>query len=518
MSCPWTSLSGNVTRPPTATSTSLGLAPLAVIVIVAVGGGGTGTEGAGDTAGGALGAPGVELISPHPAITPAVASSMDNVDRGRRCIRFHKGRAVDEPRRRLPPGHSRARHAYRDRKFLRLEKHPHAICAVLIALLHASNLYAQAPPSDVSSSESGWRWTTSAVAFFGLNYQRRKFTDFRKWESQNWLMAMGDRRLNSGTLTITSMFSLEPFTMQKLGSPQVFQGGETYHGGPLIDYQHPHDLLMELSAGFEHEIGPVAARFSASLAGPAALGPPVFMHRQSAVDNPQVPLAHHYMDSTHISNGVISAGAAAGQVSLDGSWFRGREPDDNRTDIDIGALDSWSVRGIWAHGPWSAQLSGGHLSKPEVLEPYDQTRVTASVSYSWQGAVRSVDTLIAWGENREIHGNLDAYLSETHARLTTRDAIYSRAELVAKDVLNKGGLHPIGFFHPHPISRVAAFTAGYVRDFSVTSYGRAGLGGDVTTYRVARNLLDSYGSPVSFHLFVRFRSIPRAAMGHAHAQ
>ena len=44
----------------------------------------------------------------------------------------------------------------------------------------------------------------------------------------------------------TAMVSLEPFTIQPLGSPQVFQTGETYRRAPLIDYQHPHDLFMQL--------------------------------------------------------------------------------------------------------------------------------------------------------------------------------------------------------------------------------------------------------------------------------
>ena len=44
----------------------------------------------------------------------------------------------------------------------------------------------------------------------------------------------------------------------------------------------------------------------AYIVGPAPLGPPSFMHRPSAAENPQSPLAHHLLDSTHITAGVLS--------------------------------------------------------------------------------------------------------------------------------------------------------------------------------------------------------------------
>ena len=56
-------------------------------------------------------------------------------------------------------------------------------------------------------------------------------------------MGMGERPLGGGRLTVHTMVSLEPFTLKELGSPQVFQTGETFNSAPLIDYQHPHDSL-----------------------------------------------------------------------------------------------------------------------------------------------------------------------------------------------------------------------------------------------------------------------------------
>ena len=80
------------------------------------------------------------------------------------------------------------------------------------------------PPADVhiGVAPESWRWTTDANAFFGYNYQHRKFTDFSAWESQNWFMVAGSRSVGAGRLTLEGMLSLEPFTMRALGSPQLY--------------------------------------------------------------------------------------------------------------------------------------------------------------------------------------------------------------------------------------------------------------------------------------------------------
>ncbi|HWW83193.1 MAG TPA: hypothetical protein VNZ26_06300 [Vicinamibacterales bacterium] len=365
------------------------------------------------------------------------------------------------------------------------------------------------------AQESPWSWTYDGAAFFGLNDQQRKFTDFNVWESQNWFALTGDRPLGSqNRLIVRSMLSLEPFTLEKLGSPEVFQTGETYKGRPLIDYQHPHDLLMGLGATYRVEGPRVSYAFSADLVGSPALGPVPFMHRASGADNPTAPLTHHYMDSTHITPGVLTAGVEIHErgglepqtLSVEASWFRGEEPDDDRLNIDRPRLDSWSTRLRWRHGAWDAQVSGAHLHRPEPFELYDMTRLTASVAYDGLLAGRQAAWTLSWGENREIHGNLDGYLFEGTIAATSRGSVYGRAELVEKDLLNLGGPDPSGFIEFHPISRIGAITIGYLHDVSRTRWGRVGIGGDLTTYRVPANLADSYGSPHSFHLFIRWRA------------
>jgi hypothetical protein len=381
------------------------------------------------------------------------------------------------------------------------------VCSLTTAFAqHDHDHQAAAPVS------TAWEWTVDGAAFFGFNDQERKFRDFTAWESQNWVMGEGRRAIHHGTLRLTTMFSLEPFTIADLGSPQVFQTGETYAGAPLIDYQHPHDLMMTLSATYTHPWSRGTWTLMGAPVGGPAFGPTPFMHRPSAADNPQAPLSHHYLDSTHITPGVITAGGTAGPWSLEGSWFHGREPDEDRTDLDLGALDSYSVRVGWANGPWSAQVSGADLTMPEALTPYDAKALSASVIYS-QSSGRHLAWTAAFGQKREIHGNLEAYLIEGSMRATDRNTIYLRAESVAKDILD-AGFHPRGVFHRHRQSQVSALTLGLVHDLLITRMGRIGIGADATGYLVPDNLQVPYGSPTSFHFFVRVRGDTGAVHVH----
>ena len=121
------------------------------------------------------------------------------------------------------------------------------------------------------------------------------------------------------------------------------------------------------------------------LAGEPALGPATFMHRFSGMDNPEAPITHHWLDSTHITFGVATVGYSwRDKVKLEGSIFTGREPDQSRWDIETPKMDSQSVRlTVNPADDWSFQVSYGHLNSPEQLEPgVDQQRITASATYN----------------------------------------------------------------------------------------------------------------------------------------
>ncbi|MBA3247846.1 MAG: hypothetical protein H0T63_07160, partial [Pyrinomonadaceae bacterium] len=205
-----------------------------------------------------------------------------------------------------------------------------------------------------------------------------------KFESANWLMPMAYRRIGPGTLQLRGMFSFEPFTFPRGGSPLLFQTGETFRGRPLIDAQHPHDLFMELSAQYTMPLGERGTWFTYfGYPGEPALGPVAFMHRASAMENPSAPLTHHLQDSTHISFGVLTTGFTYRWFKLEGSIFNGREPDENRYDFEYNPWNSRSARLSFAPNKnWAFQISHGFLRNPEALEPGDTRRTTASVQYN----------------------------------------------------------------------------------------------------------------------------------------
>ena len=120
---------------------------------------------------------------------------------------------------------------------------------------------------------------------------------------------------------------------------------------------------------------------------------------------PEAPLTHHWLDSTHITFGVVTLGATTRDWKLEASAFNGREPDQHRWNIETGPLDSWSARLSWNPGEnWSLQASHGKLKSPEQLEPdEDVTRTTASVGRS-QGAW---STMAAAGVNWVVNQTYD---------------------------------------------------------------------------------------------------------------
>jgi len=377
-----------------------------------------------------------------------------------------------------------------------------AMCMAL--LLWPGDAVAQ-EATQPAAPPTPWTWSADARVIVGFNYQQRKFTDIHAWESQNWFMGTGQRALGAGRLTLSGMLSAEPFTVRGYGSPQVFQTGETLHGYPNIDYQHPHELLMNLGAAYRRPLGRLTLITGAYLVGSPALGPESFMHRASALDNPTTPLGHHQMDSYHTTPGVLRIGAEAGPLALEGSWFRGREPDDDRTDIDLGPLDSWSAQARWSYRGLRAEVSGGRLTTPEVLEPYfDVTRLNASLAWTTADGRRAATA--AWGQNRKIHGIEDAYLLEAEWHTRPDGAVYGRAELAVKEIIGVGAPHPPGFRHPQPLSRIGALTLGYTHPVARAARMQMRVGGDITAHHVAENLQASYGTrPVSFHAFVLLR-------------
>jgi hypothetical protein len=362
----------------------------------------------------------------------------------------------------------------------------------------------------------GWSFMAMGIARLQYNHQGGRSGDDAV-ESSNWNMLMLQRDVAGGRLTFMMMNSLEPATFPEGGTPELFQTGEAFHGQPLVDRQHPHDFFMNLSATYRRPIGNGAVWLQLAPVGEPALGPVAFMHRASAGENPTAPLSHHWLDSTHITSNVITAGWGHGRVALEASAFHGREPDEHRWDLDGGSPDSVSgrLKLRLGHG-WSAQVSHGFVKDAEELVPGDLRRTTASIHYGDEGD-RPVAVSLAWGRNDEDHGTSDAFLAEAAWQATVHDHVFARAEHVEKDfeLLAEKHLHAeeLGAEDTVPVS---ALTVGYVRSLALRGSVNFGLGADLTLYGVPSSLHEAYGAhPVSTHVFARLRwGRPHGA--HAH--
>jgi hypothetical protein len=348
--------------------------------------------------------------------------------------------------------------------------------------------------------------------FVGVNSQggRRGVT---KFESANWFMPMAFRRVGPGTLELRGMFSFEPFTFPRGGSPLLFQTGETYKGQPIVDAQHPHDLVMELSASYTVPLGDRSTWFVyGGYPGEPALGPTAFMHRASASENPAPALSHHLQDSSHITFGVLTTGFTYRWFKLEGSVFNGREPDENRYDFEAHQWNSRSVRLSFApNRNWSMQLSHGFLRNPEALDPGDVRRTTASISYNKQMSRGYWATSVIWGRNHESHGgeifHLNGYVGESTINFLDQNYLYTRLELVDKNALLRAvDRQLLGITDHHPSFRIGAYTLGGARDFYATDKVRLALGGDLTFHSKPDELDVIYGNaPVSYRMFLRVR-------------
>jgi plastocyanin len=349
-------------------------------------------------------------------------------------------------------------------------------------------------------------WSTMTHGFANLIYDNQGGPrGDKKTFSTSMLMVMGQRSLGEGTLGLRGMISADPL-MGKRGYPLLLQTGEAANGQPLIDRQHPHDLFMELAASYSRPVSDRSSWFVyAGLPGEPALGPPAFMHRFSSEDNPEAPISHHWLDSTHITYGVVTLGYVVDNVKLEGSVFRGREPDERRYDIETGKLDSASLR--LSYNPtrdWALQVSRGRIKSPEELHPdADVNRSTASAIYHRAFGSADTQTTLAWGRNSPSHGDAtNTFLLESAVRLSRTHTVFGRAERADKNEL---------FLASDPRAdekfRVGKLTVGYVYDLPRDGHFKLGVGGLVSRYRLPAELSPVYGNPTSFMLFVRAKII-----------
>ncbi|MGE0596104.1 MAG: hypothetical protein AB7P07_07055 [Hyphomonadaceae bacterium] len=318
-------------------------------------------------------------------------------------------------------------------------------------------------------------------------------------------MIMGSARRTlgaDGTLNLRAMLSPDPL-MGDDGYPLLFAAGESADGvNPLVDRQHPHDLFMELSASYAHQIGAGDSLFVyAGLPGEPAFGPPAFMHRMAAMDSPEAPITHHWFDSTHITFGVVTAGWVHDTWKLEASRFRGREPDEQRYDIESGALDSTAVRLSWNPTEnLSLQTSWADIESPEALEPdHDEERWSVSGIYTRPVADGWFSLTGAFANKHRSDGvSLDAWLGEAALHPNDRWTFFARGERIETDELEGGG-------HGH-VNTVSRLSLGAIRDFRIHENAVIGVGALAQRHIAPEDLEPLYGGdPAGAMAFIRLK-------------
>lgn len=337
-----------------------------------------------------------------------------------------------------------------------------------------------------------------------------------KLYSTNWLMGSAQHRVGSkGAFQAELMLSLEPATITDRRYPLLFQTGETAYGSSLVDAQHPHNFIMSLGFHYAQQLAEdTTLDLYFAPVGDPALGPVAYPHRASAMELPEAPISHHWQDSTHIADDVVTVGIHYKKMKLEASGFYGSEPGENRWIIESGPINSWSSR-LWLFPSknWAAQVSFGRIARPEALEPGDQTRVTASLAYSRPMRGSSWSSTLVWGRTHSTatFRNLNSYLAESVAPVTRRDFVTGRFELVDKDELfaNQPDLEQRLSVVYGSTFRIGAYTVGYTRDIDMFRHVETGVGANVTTYSLPEAIKPYYGRhPIGGNIFVRLRIRP----------
>jgi hypothetical protein len=374
---------------------------------------------------------------------------------------------------------------------------------------------------------SGTGWLTDASPMYGYMVHTRKWmymfhgNIFIRYNNQditnkgnrggskvdapNWFMAMGQRRIGQkGLFHFNTMFSLDPL-FGGSGYPLLFQTGESYKGKPLVDRQHPHDLFSELSVAYTQSFTKdIDAFVYLGYPGEPALGPVAFMHRPSTLNNPDATFGHHWQDATHITFGVATAGVRYKILKVDGSVFRGREPDEKRYGFDKPRFDSYSYR--LTLNPFrtvSAQFSKAFIKSPEEQNPEENIdRMTASVTHTLplRGNNRFLTSTFVWGENNGGDDHKEhSFTLESNLQLD-RLAIYGRFENIQKSAFEL----QLDQFPEHEAFRINGLTVGLnytvIRQLSTN----LAIGAQGTFYSSDQRLDPIYGrNPKALEVYMR---------------
>jgi hypothetical protein len=390
-----------------------------------------------------------------------------------------------------------------------------------------SNTYSLSLPMNRDGSGTSWNPDNSPMymlmkmqkksmwMFHGsifLTYDDQQLTNKTsrsdaKIDAPNWFMTMYDKQVGkNGLFNFTSMISLDALTIGGNGYPLLFQTGESYNGKALVDRQHPHDLFSSLSVAYTQRLNDKVDAFAYfGYPGEPALGPVAFMHRISAMDDPDAPISHHWQDATHITFGVATIGLRYEKLKLEISDFTGREPDANRYDFDPMRFDSYSYR--ISYNPdehWALQFSQGYIKSPEALFSAENVwRYTASAIYATPVKnEKYFSASLVWGMNDEGNDNkTNSVLLEVKQQFK-KQSIYTRYEFVQKNAQEL----VLQNFSSNTIFNIHTLTAGTNR--KLINFGKIDLlaGLQLTAYLPPPSLQNLYGNlPLAGEIYLQLR-------------
>jgi hypothetical protein len=226
-------------------------------------------------------------------------------------------------------------------------------------------------------------------------------------------------------------------------------------------------------------------------------------------------MTHHWIDSSHITFGLVTVGVFDRTWKAEASLFNAREPDENRADLDLAPLDSISGRLTFAPtARWSLQASAAHLNEVEAEfspEPRSSLdRFTASATYHRVSNARVWATTVAYGVSSgpEVYaGGVEdlvthALLVESSLSVRRRHNWFGRLEVVGKPG------HDLHIHEaPATIFTLSKAQAGYTFDFAPWKRMVAGIGGTASLSFVPEAFATRYDGRVApgFGVFVQLQ-------------
>ena len=367
----------------------------------------------------------------------------------------------------------------------------------------------QSPVYGYMAAAGKWHLMFHGAAFPRLNFQNLNNENGKGSETAfgmpNWAMMMAQKTISkNGLLNFNLMVSVDRLTDGGNGYPLLFQTGEVWKGDELVDRQHPHDLISELSVAYTHMISQsMDITLYLGYPGEPALGPVAFMHRPSAMSNPNATLGHHWQDATHIVYGVSTLGIRYKNMKVEGSVFTGREPDENRFVPDRPKFDSYSYRiSVNPLSIVAMQFSQGWLKEPEESHPgEDVLRTTASILVNKHlGEENYLNSAFIYGINKPEHGDAQNSFTVEGNLIIKKFNPYLRYEFIQKT----SGELDIPALNHHALNSINAITLGMAFQLFHVANTDFNIGGQSTAHLIAPGLQKYYGAtPLSAEIYLR---------------